>query len=121
MLLPRRDGGRPAGRLHADQPPATEPGVHCEPVDPDPHAPLYLRKHDFLLLEEVIGPRTGLAADADPARKHVVVLTDVRPRFDPVANRHYVEVAWGPATPCRSTSACRLWCPTRTRATATGR
>jgi hypothetical protein len=35
-----------------------------------------LRRGDLLLFEEVIGPRTGAAADADPARRHVVRLSE---------------------------------------------
>jgi hypothetical protein len=34
---------------------------------------------DFLLLEEVLGPTTGAAADADPGHRQVVQLEDVRP------------------------------------------
>jgi hypothetical protein len=34
---------------------------------------------DFLLLEEVMGPKTGARADADPAHRQVVRLEDVRP------------------------------------------
>lgn len=37
---------------------------------------------DFLLFEEVIGRATGNAADADPARRHVVRLTRVTPAVD---------------------------------------
>ncbi len=44
-----------------------------------------LAKGDFLLLEEVKGPATGLAADADPARRQVVRLDeDPQPTEDPV-------------------------------------
>jgi hypothetical protein len=40
---------------------------------------------DFLLLEEVIGPKTGATADADPTHRQVVQLEDVRqmPAGDP--------------------------------------
>ena len=38
---------------------------------------------DLLLFEEVRGAKTGLAADADPARRHVVRLTKVSPAVDP--------------------------------------
>jgi hypothetical protein len=34
-----------------------------------------LRKGDLLVFEEVLGPRTGAPADADPAHRHVVRLT----------------------------------------------
>ncbi len=38
-----------------------------------------LRAGDFLLLEEVMGPKTGVKADADPAHRQVVRLEDVKP------------------------------------------
>jgi hypothetical protein len=40
-----------------------------------------LKKGDFLLLEEVLGPLTGLAADADPAHRQVVMI-DQDPAID---------------------------------------
>ncbi len=43
-----------------------------------------LKPGDFLLLEEVLGPDTGLAADADPAHRQVVRLTDVERATDPL-------------------------------------
>ncbi len=45
----------------------------------DPANRLLLRVGDVLVLEEVLGPGTGLAADADPTRRHVVRLTRVEP------------------------------------------
>lgn len=39
---------------------------------------------DFLSLEEVLGPRTGLPADADPAHRQVVQLVTVQATTDPV-------------------------------------
>jgi hypothetical protein len=38
---------------------------------------------DCLLLEEILGPKTGDAADADPLHRQVVQLEDVRPTVDP--------------------------------------
>lgn len=55
---------------------------------------------DFLILEEVIGPKTGNAADADPAHRQVVRLSSVRFTFDPVPDprtnepRPIVEIEW---------------------------
>jgi hypothetical protein len=43
-----------------------------------------LQAGDYLLLEEVRGPATGLAADADLAHRHVVRLVDVSEVKDPV-------------------------------------
>lgn len=55
---------------------------------------LQLQKGDFLLFEEVIGPRTGKPADADPARRHVVRLTQVEQGFDALYNVPVLEIAW---------------------------
>src|SRR5262249_25647779 len=43
-----------------------------------------LRPGDFLLFEEVLGPVTGLAPDADPAHRQVVRLTQVERAVDPL-------------------------------------
>jgi hypothetical protein len=52
----------------------------------------------FLLLEEVLGPATGAAADADPAHRQVVRLTHVKPPgHDPLNGTPIVEIAWDPA------------------------
>ncbi|MFT3769519.1 MAG: putative baseplate assembly protein [Minicystis sp.] len=40
-----------------------------------------------LIFEEVLGPRTGRAADADPARRHAVRLTKVEKGSDPLGGR----------------------------------
>jgi hypothetical protein len=65
----------------------------------DSHRPrrLALAVGDVLILEEVIGPRTGLPADADPARRHAVCLTAVKPAIDPVTGVPIVEVTWAAA------------------------
>ncbi len=47
----------------------------------------HLRPGDVLIFEEVVGPRTGNSADADPARRHVVRLTRVQPDEDPLFRR----------------------------------
>ena len=58
---------------------------------------------DVLLFEEVLGPATGDAGDADPAHRHVVRLTSVRttspddpatPLTDPLTNETITEIAW---------------------------
>ena len=58
--------------------------------------PLALRPNDFLLLEEVLGARTGKPADADPARRHVVRLTRVHRDVDQLTGTHIVDVEWCP-------------------------
>jgi hypothetical protein len=52
---------------------------------------------DFLLFEEVLGPRTGDAADADPAHRHVVRLTRVGAATDPLDGTAVVEIEWDEA------------------------
>lgn len=55
---------------------------------------------DMLILQEVVGPRTGLVADADPAHRQAVRLTSVRafdgaaPRADPLDGRLITEITW---------------------------
>lgn len=51
---------------------------------PDPAARLRLRAGDVLIFEERLGPVTGLPADADPTRRHVVRLTRVAPEAERV-------------------------------------
>ena len=72
---------------------------------------LRLRPGDTLLLEEVRGPETGLAVDADPAHRQVVRLTRVTSTVDdaaepavpgkrlrdPLTDQAICEVEWGPA------------------------
>lgn len=59
-----------------------------------------LEPGDFLLFEEVLGPLTGLAADADPAHRHIVRLTSVNqgtpadPLLDPLDDTPVCEIGW---------------------------
>ena len=55
---------------------------------------LDLHPGDVLIFEEVIGPQTGLAADADPRHRHAVCLTEVVPTVDPVTDIPVVEICW---------------------------
>ena len=45
---------------------------------------LHLQVGDVLIFEEVVGPKRGIAADANPAHRHAVCLTRVQPSEDPV-------------------------------------
>jgi hypothetical protein len=49
---------------------------------------------DILLFEEVLGPSSGVAADADPTHRCVVRLTKVTPGVDPLNGVKVVDVAW---------------------------
>ncbi|MFF4378226.1 putative baseplate assembly protein [Kitasatospora sp. NPDC001547] len=57
---------------------------------------LALRPGDLLVIEEVLGPRTGAAADADPAHRQAVRLTSVTHLVDELYEQPVVEVAWAP-------------------------
>lgn len=67
---------------------AEEQGAH------DDRRLLQLQKGDYLLFEEVIGPRTGKPADADPTRRHIVRLTQVEKGFDALYDVPVLEIAW---------------------------
>ncbi|MDQ6648338.1 MAG: putative baseplate assembly protein, partial [Pseudomonadota bacterium] len=55
---------------------------------------LKLAVGDVLIFEEVLGPQTGNLADADPAHRHAVRLTDVQTSRDPLDDSLLLEVAW---------------------------
>jgi hypothetical protein len=67
----------------------------------DPDRGLQLREGDVLILEEVLGPKTGVPGDADPLRRQAVRLTSakegedrtIRSSPDQDATR-FVEVQW---------------------------
>jgi hypothetical protein len=64
------------------------------PPSTEPTRALDLRPGDLLLFEEVLGPRTGLPADADPTHRHVVRLTTVEPIVDALNGQPLLEVSW---------------------------
>lgn len=92
------------GKWIEPPPPAEKP--HCDPVEgPPPELPapsakataaqdLHLRPGDVLIFEEVIGPKTGNEADADPKHRHAVRLTDVRHGQDPLDSSAITEITW---------------------------
>ncbi|HYG09236.1 MAG TPA: putative baseplate assembly protein [Pyrinomonadaceae bacterium] len=64
-----------------------------------------LQPGDVLVFEEVLGPLTGFAADADPAHRHAVRLTKINREIerengdksqltDPLTKQEYVEIEW---------------------------
>jgi uncharacterized phage protein gp47/JayE len=55
---------------------------------------LSLQVGDFLLFEEVRSPATGAEADADPAHRHVVRLTAVELRTDPLDDTPVLDIEW---------------------------
>lgn len=55
----------------------------------------HLSPGDVLILEEVLGPKTGIREDADPSHRQAVRLTRVSFVFDPVHDVPLVEIEWG--------------------------
>ena len=87
------------------------PDAYCPPPPPPELAPptrkLSLKRGDYLLFEEVIGPKTGNCADKDPARRHVVRLIEVTEIEDPLYRKTLegypkdfpsplIEIEWAP-------------------------
>lgn len=60
----------------------------------EPRRRLRLKEGDFLIFEEVIGPKTGNPADADLARRHAVRLTRVTLDEDDLFGQPIVEIEW---------------------------
>jgi hypothetical protein len=97
----------PAGATRAtllDQPRLSGEGDEAEPRPEHPEAAgdaarlLALKRGDVLIFEEVVGPETGLPADADPRRRHAVRLSrDPVPAVDPLGGVLVLEVEWDPA------------------------
>lgn len=83
-----------------DQPDDSSDDAPCDddaPTDQPRNRMLDLTSGDILIFEEVIGPRTGNSADADPAHRHAVCLTAVEHGIDPVCEQPIVEVHWSSA------------------------
>lgn len=55
---------------------------------------LKLRPGDIVILEEVLGPRTGTATGADPTHRQAVRLTSVTPLVDELYDQPVLEVGW---------------------------
>lgn len=53
-----------------------------------------LEANDFLLFEEVLGPLTGVADDADPGHRHVVRLLEVELTEDPLNDQQVTQIRW---------------------------
>jgi hypothetical protein len=52
-------------------------------------------KNQLLLFEEILGPHTGVAGDADKNHRHVVRLTKVTPGTDPLTTDPITDIEWG--------------------------
>ena len=70
-----------------------------EPVQPEPPEPprersLKLKVGDVLIFEEVLGPTTGIASDADRSHRHAVCLTRVELGVDELYDQPVVNIEW---------------------------
>lgn len=85
-------------------PPEPEREQYCPGREPPPEVRrdvsdgrwhlLGLRPGEVLIFEERLGPRTGIAADADPSRRHAVRLTRATPSLDPLTGTLLYEIEW---------------------------
>ncbi|GAB3417869.1 baseplate J/gp47 family protein [Flindersiella endophytica] len=64
--------------------------------DDDGDARLKLKPGDVLIVEEVLGPRTGAPADADPTHRQAVRLVSVSRSVDKLYDQPILDVAWDP-------------------------
>lgn len=71
-----------------------QPYNQTEPDEPTGAPKLWLKPGDYLIFEEVVGPKTGNSSDADPAHRHVVRLTRVEASTDPLNGDPIVEIEW---------------------------
>lgn len=53
-----------------------------------------LSEHDVLVFEEVKGPLTGIAEDADLSHRHAVKLTEIELTIDPVTSTEITNIRW---------------------------
>lgn len=67
---------------------------HDREYHADAPTQLHLKPCDLLIFEELRGPITGVAADADPAHRHVVRLTSVTKSYDALLKTMVVEIEW---------------------------
>ena len=56
-----------------------------------------LQVGDLLLLEEVVNPATGAAADVDPTHRQVLRLTQITTGVDPLNDQKVIEIEWAAA------------------------
>ena len=80
---------------------ATEATLMRPPLQSEGGDALHLHEGDLLLFEEVLGPKTGVPADADPTHRQVVRLISVTESTDPLNDQAVVEIAWDPADALR--------------------
>lgn len=74
--------------------PGKQPGY--EPPQPVRERALKLKPGDVLIFEEVLGPKTGVPADADKSHRHAVCLTRVEAGVDELYDQPIVHIEWSP-------------------------
>lgn len=74
--------------------PAVDSGEKPMPFPLATDYQLKLKPSDILIFEEVIGPKTGNPADADPKHRHAVRLTKAEPSQDPLTGKLIWDIAW---------------------------
>jgi hypothetical protein len=88
---PAKTGSTQAqGQAQATYQPYPQP----EEPPPEPERVLELDQGDLLLFEEILGPETGVPADADHRHRHVVRLIRVERTLDPVTGQPLLAVWW---------------------------
>jgi hypothetical protein len=94
------NGKSPASKpKHREAEPAKQQSTQSESTanhnsaTPQPRI-LHLQKGDILIFEEVLGPKTANAADADRSHRHAVQLTSVHPSVDPLYGAQILEIEW---------------------------
>ena len=65
-----------------------------EPPPPVRERALKLKPGDVLIFEEVLGPKTGAAPDADRSHRHAVCLTRVEQAVDELYDQPVVNIEW---------------------------
>lgn len=71
------------------------PGQYEPPAPPAPRErQLRLTVGDVLIFEEVMGPETGVAEDANKTHRHAVRLTKVEPHMDELYDQPVVDIEW---------------------------
>jgi hypothetical protein len=92
----------PVGTQDPTEPPSSQspakPRTSQAAADETPQRTLNLHVGDILIFEEVLGPKTGVEADADPTHRRAVRLTLVQPGVDTLYNspdgQPFVYIEW---------------------------
>jgi len=94
---PQPEQARPEQQPQPPYPPRAAQGKGADaPPEQERQRKLDLNPGDVLIFEEVIGPKTGDPADADPTHRHAVRLTKVEQVKDPLDDTPVVEIEWSP-------------------------